>query len=981
MKHLDSSCTNSNNKKKRGCYCILPPPKRKKSGKAAFLHLISASTTTGTHHTISLEADEPFTIGRSTRHCNLVFDDRRVSKQHCQILFDASLHKLYLLDGAFSSFYNSNKNTSSSTTRRLSLNGVFVNGVRVGKGLFMELSAGDEVLLACGNHKGLCGSRIRIGFIIQRIVFDIPSCKFNKRIFALRGYDSSPYLIGRVKSLLTRCRNILQSDDPVFYIRQCQKEYFEVSSLNSVGKDNPSHFDGVVQNKPCSNFVPLPSPGKNFYLNRLEMMHYTPFSHHPVVSLPELLYPVESISRMFIATFTSDILWFLSYCEIPCHLPVTIACHNTERCWSSDPDKRSFMPYPEFPNLVVVYPPFPESIAFGKDRKKQGIACHHPKLFVLQRQDSIRVIITSANLVANQWNRVTNTIWWQDFPRTSSPDYSSLFCKFYDGNMNKDSKPDFAAQLAGFVASLLTDVPSQAHWIVELTKYDFGGAKGHLIASVPGIHSYTVPSMIEIMQLLSANHKAFSVKFLGLVEASVVGLSHLFRTAADSNGARLKKLAAFLGKSCEKAYGFLEIVLIRNKNVPADANAVSVLVSKPNEFSEGDCVQLGFLPRNVAKWVSPLWDIGFFRFSGYVCPKEALAAALGGNSIKVQLILHVSQGPHFQDISRMMQPEHVIALCSLVASVRRCSGLWRLQEVLGQYRWPESLESDFIYGPSSIGSVNSQFLAAFSAASGKRSLQLFDSEESDPEWGCWSATQELKCPSIRIIFPTIERVKNACSGILPSKRILCFSERTWQRLRTADILHDAVPHPRDRLGHPMHVKVARRRFQSKMGAPSCGWVYCGSHNFSAAAWGRPISNPFRSRANGPEKGNSSLGLRLHICNYELGIIFIFPQTKGGSGKNCTNLDDVVLPFVVPAPKYGSRDRPATKQAMREALADLTEQEREKLVELVATEEMMEEIPDEEEEPIEATSYAAEEKEDEKAYVEQLWSQVDSSQSC
>ena len=402
MKHLDSSCTNSNNKKKRGSYCILPPPKRKKSGKAAFLHLISASTTTGTHHTISLEADEPFTIGRSTRHCNLVFDDRRVSKQHCQILFDASLHKLYLLDGAFSSFYNSNKNTSSSTTRRLSLNGVFVNGVRVGKGLFMELSAGDEVLLACGNHKGLCGSRIRIGFIIQRIVFDIPSCRFNKRIFALRGYDSSPYLIGRVKSLLTRCRNILQSDDPVFYIRQCQKEYFEVSSLNSVGKDNPSHFDGVVQNKPCSNFVLLPPPGKNFYLNRLEMMHYTPFSHHPVVSLPELLYPVESISRMFIATFTSDILWFLSYCEIPCHLPVTIACHNTERCWSSDPDKRSFMPYPEFPNLVVVYPPFPEAIAFGKDRKKQGIACHHPKLFVLQRQDSIRVIITSANLVANQ---------------------------------------------------------------------------------------------------------------------------------------------------------------------------------------------------------------------------------------------------------------------------------------------------------------------------------------------------------------------------------------------------------------------------------------------------------------------------------------------------------------------------------------------------------------------------------------------------
>ena len=48
------------------------------------------------------------------------------------------------------------------------------------------------------------------------------------------------------------------------------------------------------------------------------------------------------------------------------------------------------------------YPPFPDAVAFGKDRKKQGIACHHPKLLVSQRENSIRVIITSANLVAKQ---------------------------------------------------------------------------------------------------------------------------------------------------------------------------------------------------------------------------------------------------------------------------------------------------------------------------------------------------------------------------------------------------------------------------------------------------------------------------------------------------------------------------------------------------------------------------------------------------
>lgn len=52
--------------------------------------------------------------------------------------------------------------------------------------------------------------------------------------------------------------------------------------------------------------------------------------------------------------------------------------------------------------MICRYPPFPEVVAFGKDRRKSGIACHHPKLLVLQREDSIRVVITSANLGAKQ---------------------------------------------------------------------------------------------------------------------------------------------------------------------------------------------------------------------------------------------------------------------------------------------------------------------------------------------------------------------------------------------------------------------------------------------------------------------------------------------------------------------------------------------------------------------------------------------------
>lgn len=41
------------------------------------------------------------------------------------------------------------------------------------------------------------------------------------------------------------------------------------------------------------------------------------------------------------------------------------------------------------------------------------------------------------------------------------------------------------------------------------------------------------------------------------------------------------------------------------------------------------------------------------------------------------------QGHHFQDMSKMMQSEQIVAFCSLIASVQRCYGIWRLQEVYG----------------------------------------------------------------------------------------------------------------------------------------------------------------------------------------------------------------------------------------------------------------------------------------------------------
>ncbi|GFP84723.1 tyrosyl-dna phosphodiesterase 1 [Phtheirospermum japonicum] len=744
-----------------------------------------------------------------------------------------------------------------------------------------------------------------------------------------------------------------------------------------------SQFRELIDDENCGGCV-LP-PGNKFYLNRLEFGSQEIAGKDDVVSLPELFHPIESLIRVFIATFTSDILWFLNYCKIPYHLPVTIACHSTERCWSSDPNKRTSVPFPDFPNLTVVYPPFPEAIAFNNDRKNLGIGCHHPKLFVLQREDRLRVVITSANLVEKQWHRITNTVWWQDFPRSSIPNCLSLFSQLSLGEINIDSKCDFAAQLAGFMSSLVADVPSQAHWILELIKYDFKGAAGYLVTSVPGIYTERSQYVYESKnRLVGNNHKLEScgANFLSSVEASVVGTSHIYRVSTDYNGEHLKKLALFLEKCHENMDGMSEVVLRRDTNIPADGNAVSVLIPNPEDVSVGDFVQLGFLPRDIAKWVAPLSDMGLFAFSAYIHPKEILATALEGSSKKVKLILYVYSGPSFSTISEVTQLEHVSAICSLVALSQRYAGLWRLKEVLCQYKWPEHLESEFFFGSSSVGSVNAQFLAAFSAAAGKKSVLFSDSEESDPEWGCWSASQELKNPSISIIFPSIERVKSNRSGIMDSRFLLCFSQKTWQRLEKVGILHDAIPYPSDRVGFPMHVKVGRRRFMSKKDGSSFGWVYSGSHNFSAAAWGRPISD---RQSNGNARINSVLGSRLHISNYELGIVFVVPppDAVGRVEQYNRNLDDIVLPFVVPPPKYRRADKPATAQAIREALKEERELNEAILACSAAGDDFTEDeiVEQEEEEVLETAQYVTQEKEDEKAYADKLWSQVDCSESC
>uniref|UniRef100_A0A0E0KQ54 NAD(P)-binding domain-containing protein n=1 Tax=Oryza punctata TaxID=4537 RepID=A0A0E0KQ54_ORYPU len=848
------------------------------------------------------------------------------------------------------------------------------------------LRGGCPADLAVGDEFSLLRRGARYGFLVEKFV----SCERPELAVA---EPCGKVLVLRAESLRKRLRAISESHDPLSFLRDSHcvengsddvpvkkaREDDDFLPLNTpinpagngnllredsnIGQEKLEHctdsaiakndIDGLIQGskgrcsgnteqKECSNENTEQqhnekegcySDGSTFFLNRLiGIGPDAKVEQHSGVTLPQLLHPIDSLERVFIATFTFDISWFLDYCKVPQSLPVTIACHNKERCWSASRESRTAAPFGSYPNLLLVYPQFPEEIAFGKDREKQGVACHHPKLLVLQRKDSMRVIVTSANLVPRQWHLITNTVWWQDFPCRTSPDYSALFSKV------EEPKSDFASQLVSFIAFLINEVPSQSYWINEIAKYNFEGAAGYLIASVPGIYAHS-PQYLESNFCLSRKQilhtKSADRMFLGSAQTSVVGLSHRFHIPSDA-GSKLKALSVLLSKCHVNMHGTTEVILKRNTNIPADANAVSVLVADLDKFTEEDSVHLGFLPREVAKWVSPLSDLGFFTFSGFIYPREALEAAYGATNTKVQLLLYVSKGAEFSRISRLLQDEHLPLLCSLVASLKRSLGLWRLEEVLSHFKWPETLETDFFYSASSIGtSINPQFIASFASAAGKRCNQVLDSEESDPE-------------------------------------------RTWQRLRSTGIFRDAIPHPCERIGHPMHVKVAQRRFESRLGKHSFGWTYCGSHNFSPAAWGQqlppPKANPTEARAVSPSP-------RLHICNYELGIVLIIPpsgMSKQTSGRR-HEISDITLPFVVPPPQYKPGDKPATSLAMREAMAEARILQSNELVDL--SQDTDEDIPDEDDEHvIELSDCSPEEKEEEKIYAETLWEQVDSSQS-
>lgn len=193
--------------------------------KAFDLPLVSRSTGQ-VCESICLEPYKPYTVGRKYKFCDFVIIDSRISKRHCQLLFDSLNNSIYLSDGVIVEFSEYSDSFCSNRARG-SLNGVSVNGIRISG--FVKLQVGDEVRLVCGKEDGSCWYGDGIGFMVEKIVFmeevdhristELNSCHINSghANFRLEHYRA----IDKTRVLLSWCKDILGSEDPISYIRKC----------------------------------------------------------------------------------------------------------------------------------------------------------------------------------------------------------------------------------------------------------------------------------------------------------------------------------------------------------------------------------------------------------------------------------------------------------------------------------------------------------------------------------------------------------------------------------------------------------------------------------------------------------------------------------------------------------------------------------------------------------------------------------------
>ncbi|TFK73058.1 phospholipase D/nuclease [Pluteus cervinus] len=185
----------------------------------------------------------------------------------------------------------------------------------------------------------------------------------------------------------------------------------------------------------------------------------------PTFRLTEVLGPKSDIAFAIISSFASDVPWMYQFFD-----PSTPVILVGQPDVTGQPDLKIILP-----NWIKTTP-----------KLRAGHGCMHMKLF--HKNGRLRVVVSTANLIAYDWRDMENSVWLQDIPLRENPIPH-----------DKKATEDFAAVLQYTLQSIHV-VPALKAMLMERPnipiskiedlrmRWDWSKVKVHLIPSIAGKH-------------------------------------------------------------------------------------------------------------------------------------------------------------------------------------------------------------------------------------------------------------------------------------------------------------------------------------------------------------------------------------------------------------------------------------------------------------------------------------------------------------
>ena len=167
----------------------------------------------------------------------------------------------------------------------------------------------------------------------------------------------------------------------------------------------------------------------------------------------------------------------------------------------------------------------------------------------------------------------------------------------------------------------------------------------------------------------------------------------------------------------------------------------------------------------------------------------------------------------------------------------------------------------------------------FSTAEYEIESKLIDlTDENDENDENVNSTKPVE---FKVIFPSLKTVQNSLVGPQGFGTLFCKQKDFDSPECPPGIFYDCVTGPSEnRCKYAMHSKIMTVSVSG--GKKGAVYVYYGSHNFTASAWGKTAKQ----------------GTMLMISNFEVGVLI--PKSESGH---------VSYPYFRPAPEYQSNDVP------------------------------------------------------------------------